>query len=212
MAAKLLDALQGHLTPDVIQNTSAFLDERPTNTQRAIQDLMPALLAGLSERASAPGGADVLLNVINRVGQSVDPIELAGGGKRSFDSLVRSGQAVLGTILGGRLSTVIGHVASTNGMRQASVTLLVAMLAPVVLAVLGRHVASARLDATGLVTWLRGQHDDVRAFLPAGLASVFPSITGARVAVTAAGLVRVVGSRTPVGSEPRRPGQPQSPQ
>ena len=77
MAAYMFDRVERRLTPQMIRQVSAFLDERPSSTRKAVAVALPALLAGLAERASTARGAETLLNVIHRIGVGLDLEELA---------------------------------------------------------------------------------------------------------------------------------------
>src|SRR5687768_10072375 len=58
MAAYLFESVERRLTPQMIRQISAFLDERPSSTRKAIAVALPALMAGLNERASSARGAE----------------------------------------------------------------------------------------------------------------------------------------------------------
>jgi hypothetical protein len=153
MAAYVIDTLERRLTPQMIRQISAFLDERPSSTRKAIAVALPELVAGVAERASNARGAETLLNVIHRVGLGLDLDELSRGGGW-YDDLNRAGRTVLATIFGGRSGLVIARIAGESGLRQSSAADLLEMLAPVVLAVLGREVTRYGLDEAGLVVLL----------------------------------------------------------
>jgi OmpA-OmpF porin, OOP family len=175
MSASLIEHVHQCLTPAAIDAVSAFLDERSVNTEEAIRGTVPALLGGLIDRTSTPASVDTLLTVINRVGQSVDLGELALG-QAPFDDLMRSGHKVLGTIFGGMSRDVVAQVAAASGLRVVSASALTAILAPIVLAVIGREVASNRLSAPGVVRLFADQLASVARAMPA---SLWPLFTGA---------------------------------
>jgi hypothetical protein len=169
MAAYMFERVERRVTPQMIRQNSAFLDERPSDTRKAIAVALPELMAGLMERASSTRGAETLLNVIHRVGLGLDLDELARGGG-SYDHLHRAGRAVLATIFGGRSGVVVAQMASESGVRLASAAGVLEMLAPVALAVIGREVVRHGLDEAGLVVLLADRRHDVSgSHLPAGL-------------------------------------------
>jgi hypothetical protein len=159
MASHVFDGVDRRLTPQMIRQISAFLDERPSSTRKAIAVALPALVAGLTERASSARGAETLLNVIHRVGLGLDLDELSRGGG-SYDDLNRAGRTVLATIFGGRSSIVAARIAAESGLRQSSAADLLEMLAPVMLAVVGREVARHGLDEAGLGVLLSDRRGD----------------------------------------------------
>lgn len=160
MAACMFDRVERRLTSQMIRQVSAFLDERPSGTRKAVAVALPALLAGLTERASTARGAETLLNVIHRIGVGLDLDELARGGG-SCDDLNRAGRTVLATIFGGRSSLVAAQIAAESGLRESSAADLLEMLAPVVLAVIGREVARHGLDEAGLALLLSDRRGGV---------------------------------------------------
>jgi hypothetical protein len=169
MPAYVFESVERRLTPQMIRQISAFLDERPSSTRKAIAVALPALMAGLIERASSARGAETLLNVIYRVGLGLDLDELSRGGG-SYDHLHRAGRAVLATIFGGRSGDVVDQMAGESGLRLSSAAEVLEMLAPVALAVIGREVVEQRLDEAGLGLLLADRRHDVSGFsLPAGL-------------------------------------------
>ena len=172
MAATLLERVHACLTPEAVDGISAFLDERPLHTQEAIHDTVPALLGGLIDRTATAATGETLLTVINRVGQSVDLGELSRG-EAPFDDLMRSGHSVLATIFGGLSRDVVTQVAAESGLRPLSASALTAILAPLVLAVVGREVASKGLNASGVVRLLADQRATVTRAMPAGVWSLF---------------------------------------
>lgn len=177
MAASLLEHVHGCLTPEAVDGISAFLDERSLNTEDAIRGTVPALLGGLMDRTLTPASAETLLTVINRVGQSVDLGELARG-EAPFDDLMRSGQSVLGTIFGGMSRDVVAQVAAESGLRSLSASALMAILAPIVLAVVGREVATTSLTTSGVVRLLADQRALVTRAMPASVWSLFAAASG----------------------------------
>src|SRR5690349_9278211 len=168
MPAYVLESIERRLTPQMIRQISAFLDERPASTRKAIAVALPALMAGLIERASSARGAETLLNVIHRVGLGLDLDELSHGGG-SYDHLHRAGRAVLATIFGGRSGAVVARMASESGLRLSSAAEVLEMLAPVALAVIGREVVRHGLDETGLIVLLADRRDEVARSVPATL-------------------------------------------
>jgi hypothetical protein len=168
MAAYVFESVERRLTPHMIRQVSAFLDERPSSTRRAVAIALPALLAGLIERASSARGAETLLNVIHRVGLGLDLDELSRGGG-SYDDLHRAGRSVVATILGGRSGDVVALMADESDLRLSSAADVLELLALVVIAVIGRDIARHGLDEAALMLLLSEQQHDVSRGLSVGL-------------------------------------------
>ena len=168
MAAYMFESVERRVTPQMIRQISAFLDERPSGTRKAIAVALPELMAALIERASCARGAETLLNVIHRIGLGLDLDELSRGRLRADDRRLRR-RAVLATIFGGRSGAVVARMAGDSGLRQSSSADLLEMLVPVALAVIGREVMRHGLDEAGLMLLLADRRQDVTRILPAGL-------------------------------------------
>src|SRR5262245_46555302 len=78
MAVSLLETFQTYLTPDVLQQISAFVGETPAHTETAVQAAVPALLVGLTDRMSTTLGSERVMSLINQVGAKLDVAALLG--------------------------------------------------------------------------------------------------------------------------------------
>ena len=143
----LLDTLKQQLNPATIQQISNSLGADPKTTSAAISTALPALLGGLTQNASNPQGAAALNNALDDHDGSIlgNLGGLLGGGAASG-----IGGAILGHIFGPKQSTVEAGVAKTSGLSGAQVAQLLAILAPIVMGVLGRAKQQSNLDATKL--------------------------------------------------------------
>jgi len=138
----ILDAVRSQLGPDTIQQMSGALGADPAATSSAVSLALPAILAGLSQNAAQPQGAAALDTALNaHDGSVLDNLGglLGGGGG--------IGGAILGHIFGGRRGTVEQKVGHSSGLNAGQVAQLMAMLAPIVMGVLGRMKQSKQLDS-----------------------------------------------------------------
>lgn len=155
----ILDEVRHQLGPDKIQQLSGALGADPAATSSAISLALPALLGGLSRNAAQPQGAAALDNALNaHDGSILDNLgSMLGGGGGGLGGMLGGaggnggiGGAILGHIFGGRRSTVEQGVGKASGLDSAQVAQLMAMLAPIVMGVLGRMKQSKGLDANRL--------------------------------------------------------------
>ncbi|MGZ5443821.1 MAG: DUF937 domain-containing protein [Thermoanaerobaculia bacterium] len=144
--SSILDAVRQQLGPDTIQQMSRTLGADPSATSNAVSLALPTLLGGLSRNAAQPQGAAALDKALNaHDGSILDNLGgLLGGGGGGV------GGAILGHIFGGRRDTVEQGVGRASGLDTAQVAQLMAMLAPIVMGVLGRMKQSKGLDANRL--------------------------------------------------------------
>jgi hypothetical protein len=147
--SSILDAVRQQLGPDAIEQMSRSLGADPGTTSNAVNLALPTLLGGLSRNASQPEGAAALDNALNaHDGSILDNLGgILGGGGGAGGGI---GGAILGHIFGSKRGPVEQNVGRASGLNAGQVAQLMAMLAPIVMGVLGRMKQSKGLDANRL--------------------------------------------------------------
>jgi hypothetical protein len=159
-----------------IETIAGQLGIDPGQASDAVQQALPLLLGGLARNSASPQGAESLHGALERDHAGVDLGGLLGsifgGGENSGGAAPRGGGGlgdVLGAVLGGGGSStpgdgagILGHIfggrrdqaeqglGRTTGLGSAGAGQLMAMLAPLVMAVLGNMTRKQGLDANGL--------------------------------------------------------------
>lgn len=173
--SSVLDAVRQQLGPDTIQQLSGALGADPATTSNAVSLALPALLGGLAHNAAQPEGAAALDNALSQHdGSILDNLGGMLGGGAGGGALSGIGGAILGHILGGRRGSVEEGVGKASGLDAAQVAQLLAMLAPIVMGVLGRMKQTKGLDANRLPEVL----NDGGGGLGGGLGSILGGIFG----------------------------------
>ena len=174
MATSLLGDIKTQLTPDMVHHLSSVLGESPVNTQKAVDEVLPTLLAGVMHLSSSGDGPARLVNLINHRNYE----RLLNNLSSLFDkgnttkTLIASGQDILSTLFASKLSAVSALIANDNGITSTSASSLLSLTAPVVVGVLGRVRATQGLNAIALTTLLLDQKEGIARLAPVGLASV----------------------------------------
>jgi OmpA-OmpF porin, OOP family len=175
MAVNLMDLAKATLTPDVIQKVSALIGESPASTQKAVDNAIPSVLAGLLNFASSnPEGPARLISLLTQGNYTNLLGNLSGllsGGSATQDVL-KTGNDLLGIIFGGRLGALTDLVANSSGIKSTSASSLLSLIAPLLLGLIGRETASQGLNASSLISLLLGQKDLIARAAPAGLAGI----------------------------------------
>jgi len=170
----ILDTVRQQLGADAIQQMSGALGADPSATSSAISMALPALIGGLARNASQPQGAAALDQALNaHDGSILDNLGGLLGGAGGAGGLGGGiGGAILGHILGARRGPVEQGVGRASGLDAAQVAQLMAMLAPIVMGVLGRMKQSKGLDANALPDVLGREREQAERETP-GLGGLF---------------------------------------
>jgi len=179
----LVSMLQDQLGNVLADKASSFLGENSSNTSKALEGILPSLMGAMMGKASDSNGAGALLDLIKGGdfdgGMLSNIGGLLGGGNQS-SGLLSSGASILTSLLGGdsKLGTIANLVANFSGIKQGSASSLLKVAAPLVLSFIGKQVKSKGLGASGLMSLLLGQKDNIKNAMPAALAGDMGDLMG----------------------------------
>ncbi|MCG8455803.1 MAG: DUF937 domain-containing protein [Holophagales bacterium] len=160
----LLELLGQQIDGQAIRNMSQQLGEDPETTSKAVSAALPMLVGALANNTSRSGGAQSLLSALDRDhdGSVLDDVVgfLGQGGAAA------SGQGILGHLLGGRQVGAEQALGKVSGMNAQKAGQLLAMLAPLVMGVLGRARQQESVDADGLAGMLARERREVERAQP----------------------------------------------
>ena len=149
--ANLANEVMSHLDDAHIQQIAQQLGVDPAQAESAIQQAMPLLLGGLARNASTDDGAGALHAALgDHAGNDIAGIlgsVLGGGGPAGGMS---GGMAILGHIFGARQDQAAQGLGQQTGLGSANAGQLLAILAPVVMGVLGTLSQRQGMSASGL--------------------------------------------------------------
>ena len=142
--ASILDEVRRQLGPDTIQQMSGAVGANPAATSDAVSLALPAILGGLSQNAAQPQGAAALDTALNAHDGSI--LDNLGGLLGGAGGAGGIGGAILGHIFGGRRGDVEQGIGRSTGLDAGQVARLMAMIAPIVMGVLGRMKQNKQLE------------------------------------------------------------------
>jgi hypothetical protein len=147
-----LQSLLRELGESRISEISGALGADEKSARSALSMGLPVILGALARNASKPGGADALASALDRDhdGSALDDLTSVLGGARNAD-----GEGILRHALGAKRGTVEQALGKQSGLDPSQVAKLMGMLAPLVMAHLGRAKKTNGLDAGGLTDLLR---------------------------------------------------------
>jgi OOP family OmpA-OmpF porin len=139
MNVNLMDAVSGHISPDLVQKAAAASGESNEGTRTALLGAVPSLFAGLAHSASTPSGVSGVLALVTRA--ATKPKEIGG-------------QGLLANVFGSRSDGVTEALANHAGVKSSSASGILALIGPLALGAIGKEVASRGLSAGGLADML----------------------------------------------------------
>lgn len=169
----ITDSLRQQLGPDAVQQISRTIGADPAATSTAISAALPALLGGLSRNAATPQGAAALHTALGAHDGSI--LDNLGGLLGSGGGGI--GGAILGHIFGSQRPAVEQGVGRASGLTAQQIGQLLAILAPIVMGVLGRAKQQSGLDASRLPDVLQQTTNQMQRESPSlgGLAGMLDS-------------------------------------
>lgn len=166
----LVSVVMQFLTPDMIAKIASALGLDRNAAQKAIGGAVPALLSGVADAATTPGGMRQLFNLLQQQSGSLESLKSAIGGSGQ-KTLADSGSSMLsGLFGGGTLDTMAQAIGRFAGINEGVSKSILGMLAPVVLGALGQQQRNSGLDAGGVASLLASQKDQFLSAMPSGLA------------------------------------------
>lgn len=166
--SSVLDLLYSRLGAGGIEMISSQLGIDPQTAQKAVAGAIPVLTGAMARKASNPAGAAALHRALQQHDGSIldHAIEILGQGDESG-----AGAGILGHIFGGAQDHAVTSLAKATGLDSGTAMRLLAMLAPLVMGVLGRARRQQGLDPGDLAGLLRAEHEQAQSAVPASVLS-----------------------------------------
>ena len=174
MATNLIAQLMNEFSGDTLTGVASAIGESPARTRTALGGVLPALIGGLSAKASSTDHANALLDMIK--GNQLDSgpfTDVAGALKwpGGVNSLLTIGRPLLDSLFGARAGGVTDWVSSLSGISRTSSSSLLGLVLPLVLGQIGKLVKGSGWSASSLMSLLGDQKQFLQS-APAGLAGV----------------------------------------
>lgn len=156
--ANLIDLLQSQLSDGLIEQLSNQIGAPRQQTRTAADSILSTLIGGLAKNANQPGGADALAKALDNDhdGSLLDNLNDIIGGKQpaNINPRANNGTGILKHILGGKQNGAIDMISQISGLGAGKSGNLMAMLAPIVMGMLGKQKKKSGLDAGGIASIL----------------------------------------------------------
>lgn len=153
----LSELLSGPIGQTVINNVSKQLGMDERQAANAISVALPAILGGLQRNVQSREGAQSLDNALNDARHDGSLLEnlasLLGGDTQPIS---QDGGKILGHIFGDNKPAVEQGISQKTGLSLQKIGPLLALLAPIVMAYLGKEKRQSNTNAGGLEDLLGG--------------------------------------------------------
>jgi len=171
----ILDLLADSIGGDNVGQIAGAIGASPQQTQTALAAALPAILTALTRQTNTTTGAGALASALDRDhdGSLLDQLGGFLGGQ--LGGKAADGGGILGHVLGDQRPQVEQGVAQASGLDMAQVAKLLPILAPIVMAALGKRKRQAGLDEAGLSGILGADATRAREAAPSG---VLGALTG----------------------------------
>lgn len=156
--ANLMDLLQSQLSEgmlDTLSNQLGGADK--AQTSKAATGIFSTLMGALAKNASTPDGAASLANALDRDhdGGILDNVmDMLGGNTQPQQARAANGAGILNHVLGGKQSGAIDMISKMSGLDSSKTGSLMTMLAPIVMANLGKAKKEQGFDISDLTSFL----------------------------------------------------------
>ncbi len=152
----LSDLLSGALGQGIINDVSSQLGMSKSEASSAIGVAVPAILAGLTKNTQTAKGAESLNNALESKhdGSLLDNLSSMLQNKSS--EVQQDGNGILDHIFGANKAALEKGVAAKSGLSIQKVGPLLSMLAPIVMAYVGKQKRQSKTSAGGLGDLLGG--------------------------------------------------------
>ncbi len=137
----LLQLLQSQLNGPAIQQISQQIGASEEQTAAASNGIFAALLGGLANNTTSTDGINALASALdkNHDGSILDDLAgFVGNMMSGQTNPAMNGAGILGHILGSKQEQVAQHVSQTSGLDLSQIMKLMPILAPIVMAAIGK--------------------------------------------------------------------------
>jgi OmpA-OmpF porin, OOP family len=174
MAVNLVELAKGYLTPDIVQKAATFVGESESVTQKAMNGIVPTLIAALANQASTSGGAEKLSRMLDTGkydGSALNKLGSLFSGGETTQKAITEGKDVLSSLLGNKTEGLVDQIARYADVRAGSASSLLALAVPLIMNLLGRQRATIGQSPAALASLLGEQKSFLAGLLPTGIAS-----------------------------------------
>ena len=161
----VLDMIQQQLDQRTVQQIGQRIGADPGQTSQAIGAALPMLMAAMARNTADPERASGLARALDE-DHDGGLLDNLSGYLNAPQGRAADGAGILKHVLGDRRGTVEQSLGKGTGLGAAQMAQLLPLLAPLVMAALGKVKRQQGLDAGGLANVLGGERDQIQRQAP----------------------------------------------
>jgi len=152
----LSELLNSSIGQSIVRSVAGQLGVNEQQASGAVNMAIPAILAGMTRNAQSQDGADSLNNALESKHDGSLLDNLTGMVEGHPQQLQSDGDGILGHVFGNRRAAIEQGIAQKSGISMNKIGPLLAILAPIVMAYLGKEKRQTNTGAGGLGDLLGG--------------------------------------------------------
>lgn len=159
----LLDTLNNKIKSGLSDHSADFIGEEEDKTRNAVGSTFNALLAGLIEKGKTEKGTRDIHRMVSKVDTRIlkDVDQLFTRSPQTVNGLVNIGTRDVPEMMNGKHREAINVIANENEIKRNSTTKIIKLAAPFLLATLNQKATDDKLDAEGLMSYIKGHKGDL---------------------------------------------------
>jgi outer membrane protein OmpA-like peptidoglycan-associated protein/uncharacterized membrane protein YeaQ/YmgE (transglycosylase-associated protein family) len=168
-APNLVDIAKESMTNEVVNRLSEKVEESPSAIRKALEAMIPTVLASARSLASTPSGAGRLFDLAKGAAQDAPGRHLVEG---DLEAVGRQSRGFLNALFGDKLAGLLNWLARFAGIKESSASTLMNVASSLVMSTLGRTIQQKGLDASQCERLLSSQTGWLSKLLPSGIGDV----------------------------------------
>ena len=152
----LSELLNSAIGQSIVRNVAGQLGVNENQASSAVNMAIPAILAGMTRNARSQDGAVSLNNALEKKHDGSLLENLSGMLQDHTSELQSDGDGILGHVFGNNRTAVEQGIAQKSGVSLSKIGPLLAIVAPIVMAYLGKEKRQTNTGAGGLGDLLGG--------------------------------------------------------
>lgn len=171
MSINIVDLVKNYVSNELVSKAGSFLGESEGGVSKAVSGLIPTLLGGLMNKATA---SEAGANEVYETSKAANDGGLLGNLGSLFGNadILSKGTGLFNGLFGGSSNSIIDAIANFAGIKSSSSGSLISMLLPLITGILGKKAADDNIGSSGLASFLGEQKANIQSALPAGLGSI----------------------------------------